>query len=56
VPAVLINLFDDDKKERLEQEIAELKKKIDTYPMPNPPPVLQQALKAKEAELKGMFQ
>lgn len=51
-----IQIFDIDKKDRLEKEIAELKQKITTYPMPNPPAKLVEALEAKETELKRMYQ
>lgn len=51
-----IQIIDLDKKERLEKEIAELQQKIATYPMPTPPPKLEEALAAKEAELRQMYQ
>ncbi len=51
---MLIDIFNLDNQEDLEKEIAELKKKIETYPMPNPPAALAQALAEKEAKLAAM--
>lgn len=48
---MLIDIFNLDNDDDLEKEIADLKKKIATYPMPNPPAMLTEALAEKEAEL-----
>lgn len=51
---MLIDIFNMDNHDNLEKEIADLKKKIETYPMPNPPAALAVTLAQKEAELERM--
>lgn len=51
---MLIDIFNMDNHDDLEKEIADLKNKIETYPMPNVPTKLTEALAEKEVELERL--